>query len=408
LKKLFTVLAVVVLISALVLGGCTAPTTTTPTPTPTPAPEPGVKTLRIGGVFGLTGPGSQHQLMQRDVAQLCADWINQKGGITVKGEKYQIEIVPEDNKMSAAGAVDAATKLVYDEKVSFIFGGVIPSIVKAVGTVTEKNKVLYVSGRTDIVTPEQPYIFAGNYGFAAPVPFLYEVLLEKYPSVKSMGFIVNDEDGARAIYGMSSEIAKARGLKTFEPQVHPWEASEYFPEWTKVIAQKPDAVDQGLAMPDGTANSVKQGRELGYTGPIIAAIPGDPNLIMNMIGSPELATDFIYAGFDPYGPDAPPLVKEVAAMWEAKTSTPLDADACEIWDSLWCLVQAIEAAQSFDPTEVKNTWQNMKTMETIKGTAKIGGAETFGINNMVFNPCSISQVVNGKVVYTKWVDPWIP
>jgi branched-chain amino acid transport system substrate-binding protein len=346
--------------------------------------------------------------MERDMTQLCADWINEKGGITVKGEKYKIELAVEDNKMSPAGSVDAATKLVYEDKVQFIGGTVVPVQAMAVSSVTEKNKVLFVISRTDIVHPDQPYTFTGNYGFAAPVPFLYEVLLEKYPSVKSMGYLVEDEDGARAVYGLSSSIAKQRGLKLMEPESHPWEAPEYYPQWTKIISTNPDAVDQGLKMPDSTANCLKQGRELGYKGPIIAAIPGDPNLIIQMVGDKSLATDFIYAGFDPYAPDNPPMIKEMIKRWEAKYKTPMDADAPEAWDWMYCLTQAIEKAQSLDTTDVKNAWENMTTIETSKGTAKMGGAKTFGINHMVFNPCTISQFKDGKVAYTKWVDPWIP
>lgn len=70
------------------------------------------KTVKIGSIYSLSGPGSEvNILMQRGVA-MCKDWINAKGGITVKGEKYLIEIVSEDDKASAEGAVTAATKLV--------------------------------------------------------------------------------------------------------------------------------------------------------------------------------------------------------------------------------------------------------------------------------------------------------
>lgn len=410
MKKLLVILATVLLISSLVIVGCAQPTpTTTPTPTPTPTPAPEAKVLKLGVIYGLSGPGSQAQLIWKDASVLCADWINQNGGITINGEKYQIECLVEDHKMTPPGAIDAATKLVYQDKVSFIIGGNVPVINNAIASVTEKNNIVYCSTRTDIVRPDQPYTFASNYGFAAPVPFLYEVLLEKYPSVKSIGFIVEDEPGARAIQGVSQGVAtKKYGLTVLEPEIHPFEKPEYYPQWTKLMTSNPDAIDQGLKMPDSTANCVKQGRELGYKGPIFAAIPGDPNLILRMIGK-EFATDFIFSTWDCYDTkNSPPMIAEIIALWEKSSKEPFDAGASSAWDATWCMVQAIEKAQSLDTTDVKNAWESIEVFETSRGPARLGGGKTFGINHMVFNPCPIIRFKDGQIEFLKWVDPWAP
>jgi len=395
MKKLILVPLVILLVFALVFGGCAGK-------------EPEAKTLKIGIIYGLTGPGSQMQLAFVDIMKMFADWQNEQGGVTVNGEKYLIELIVEDNKNSPAGAVDAATKLVHQDQVKFIAGCVVPVVVDAVSSVTEPNKVLFAANRTDIVHPDRPYTFTPNYGFTAPLPGLYGALLELYPGVKTMGYIVEDEAGARAVGGLSQNIARGHGLEVLEPVIHPWEAPEYAPEWTKVLGQKPDAVDQGLKMPDSTAACLRQGRELGYTGPIIAAIPGDPHLILKMIGSPEYATDFIYAGMDVYSPEAPPMVKEIVKMWDATHDEPFDADGPEVWDTIWVLVQAIEKAQSLDPTEVARAWDQMDTFQSCKGSGKMGGAQTFGINHMGFAPCPIIRLQNGEIEFIKWFDPWIP
>ncbi len=385
-----------VLVSALVLSGC--------------APAgPSGKALRVGITYGLTGSGSEHQIMLRNISQLCADWINEKGGIPIKGDKYQIQLVVEDNKQSPAGAKDAATKLVYDHKVSFVIGAVVPDLVDTISSVTEKEKVLYVATRTSKVDAKNPYTFTSNYGFGNPMPFLYEALLMKYPQVKTLAQIVEDEAGAKAVAGLSRKIAGERGLKmVLEPQIHPWEHPEYYPQWTKIIAAKPDAVDNGLKMPPSTAACIKQGRELGYKGPMFAAIPGDPNVIIKMIGNPAFATDFIYPAIDVYGPEATPMIKEIAKRWENKYKSPLDADGPEGWDAVWVLAQAIEKAQSLDPTDVKNAWEKMENFDTARGKARLGGEKVFGINRMVCNPLPVSRFKDGKVEFIKWFDSWVP
>jgi len=408
MKKLFVILALVLCLSGLILSGCTQPSTAPTTPATTPTPEPEAKVLKIGVVYGLTGPGSETDLMHAKVAQLCADWVNEKGGITVKGEKYKIELVVEDEKRSPSGGVDAATKLVYQEKVKFITGGDIPVINEAIGTVTNKNQVLYTTCKTAVVTPEQPYTFASNGGFASPVPGIYQALLKKYPTVKTIGFIAEDEPGARAVTELSLDVAKKMGFTTLEPLDHPWEGKEFYPQWTKMLMSKPDAVDNGVKLPGNTANCIKQGRELGFTGPMFAAMPGDPALLISLIGNKEYATDFIWSSISLYAPEATPMMKDIAKRWEAEYNTPCDTDATMSWDSLWFIIQAIEKAQSLDPTEVKNTLQNTTTIETASGTAKMGGAQVFGINNMAFNPCPISRLVKGEAEFIMWFDPWLP
>jgi len=394
MKKLFLIPLTIVLVVGLFLGGCAGE-------------EAEAKTLKIGLVYGLTGPGSQMQLAKVTTHEMCAEYINDKGGITVNGETYLIELVVADNENSPAGSVTAATKLVHQDQVKFVIGCVVPVQCDAVASVTEPAQVLYVAERTDIVHPDRPYTFTPNYGFASPLPGLYQALLELYPGVNKVSYIVEDEAGARAVAGLSQNIAMGHGLTPMEPIIHPWEAPEYAPEWTKVLGQEPDAVDQGLKMPDSTAACVRQGRELGYTGPIIAAIPGDPHLILNMIGK-DAATDFIYAAFDVYGPEAPPMVKEIVELWDSKYSEAFDADSPETWDAMWVLKQAIEKAQSIDPTAVAKAWETMDTFESIKGTGKMGGAQTFGINHMGFAPCPVTRLQNGEIEFIKWFDPWVP
>jgi branched-chain amino acid transport system substrate-binding protein len=369
------------------------------------APKPEV--LKIGMLAGLTGPGSQMQMAARDFTLMCQDWINREGGITIKGKKYQIQCIVEDTKSSTAGSVTAATKLIFQDQVKFIIGGFVPVMVDAVAAVTEQNKVLYVASMSDVVHPDRLLSFVGNYSYASPLAGLYDAMLRLYPRVKVIGYIVEDEPGARAVANLSQNIAKARGLEVLEQQLHPWESTEYYPEWTKVLSQKPDAVDNGLKMPNNTAACVKQGREQGFKGPMFASISGDPRLLLNMIGK-DLATDFLWASLDVYGPAAPPKMKEIVKLWSDTHKQPCDLDGVSAWDLLWVLAQAIEKAQSLDPVEVAKTFEKTDTFDTSRGTAKMGGAKTFGINHMVFRPCPVSRLKNGKIEFIRWYDTWVP
>ena len=113
------------------------------------AEEAAPKTLTIGCIAGLTGFSAGGERGVEQGSRLAADYVNSKGGITIKGQKYLINLVSEDHRSTTEGAAAAATKLVFDEKVKFIAGGVMPFTNVAINSVTEPEKVLHAA----VVTP---------------------------------------------------------------------------------------------------------------------------------------------------------------------------------------------------------------------------------------------------------------
>jgi len=411
LKKLFIIVAMVVLISALVLGGCaqTAPTTpSTPSTPTTPAPA---KVIKIGSVLGLTGPGSIHELMGKDIEFMFIDWINnEKGGVNIKGENYKVELVYEDGHWDAANCVTATTKLVHQENCKFIVGGVVPILIEGMSTVTEKASVMLIGIRSTVIWPDKPMTFYANYPFPATTVEVYKAVLEANPGMKTVGYLAEDEDGGRATAEADSMIAKTVfGLEPLPVVLHPFESTEYMPEWNKLIMMKPDGVDTGLKMPQNQANSLKQGRQSGYTGPIFAPVPGSP-LVLAALAGKEFADNYTWNSYNPYDPvNTPPMVQELVKKWDATHNDPFDPDGTEFWDAMWTTVQAIEAAQSLDPKEVAAAWEAKENWETARGAARLGGAEPpWGIKHIVFGPASVCRIEKGETHFIKWFDSWMP
>jgi len=364
-------------------------------------------TLKIGSIWGLSGPGSHLGIIMKEGSELAAEWINEKGGITVDGKKYNVELLLEDNKNSAQGSASVATKLVHRDGVKFIIGMNVPFQIEAVQSVTEKSNVLLVAGKLSNMKPEDKFTFSGTQGFTVPIPGLYDLLQKDYPSVKTVAYTAHDEPGALATCHVARMEAERRGLKTLEPVLTQFGAKEYYPTWTKLMQSKPDAVDIGISFPDALAANVRHGRELGFEGPIVSMGTGAVMTFIQLIGK-EMATDFIFAGFDVDAADNPPMIKEIVKRWNAKYKKPFNPDALDAWSALWTLTQAIEKAQSFDPAVVVKTWENMDSIETPWGTGSMGGAKVFGVNHMVLAPAPISRLQNGKVGTTNWYKPVLP
>jgi len=63
------------------------------------------KTLKIGLITSMTGPMAPGFREIVEAAKPAQDLMNQRGGVTVKGEKYTIEILTTDDQSSPSGAV---------------------------------------------------------------------------------------------------------------------------------------------------------------------------------------------------------------------------------------------------------------------------------------------------------------
>jgi branched-chain amino acid transport system substrate-binding protein len=160
------------------------------------------KELIIGALWGLSGPGSENMAACADGEKAGVDWINSKAWITVKGEKYLIKLVGEDDKMSPDGTVAATNKLVFDDKVKFMFGLAVPPFKFAAEPITGPNKVLRmdinVIGAPQELSANTPYTFAGIPTRAAYDPAL-DYFLQTYRQAKKVAVAAPDDPGARTV-----------------------------------------------------------------------------------------------------------------------------------------------------------------------------------------------------------------
>ena len=68
------------------------------------------KALRIGYVLELKWPVLRNGCQRGKILEVAAQMINERGGVTVQGQKYNIELVGEDGKSTLDGNTAAANK----------------------------------------------------------------------------------------------------------------------------------------------------------------------------------------------------------------------------------------------------------------------------------------------------------
>lgn len=133
--------------------------------------------IRIGGLFAVTGPASFLGEPERNTAQMVVNEINAAGG--VRGRK--LELIAYDTQGDATKAVQAANRLIKEDKVSAIIGPSTTGDTMAVIPVVERARIPMIScaAGSKITEPVKKWVFktAQNDGLA--VAKIYEHLKKR-------------------------------------------------------------------------------------------------------------------------------------------------------------------------------------------------------------------------------------
>ncbi|MFH1241823.1 MAG: ABC transporter substrate-binding protein [Pseudomonadota bacterium] len=373
------------------------------------AAPPKAKTLKIGAIISMTGFASASEMLIWEGVQLFEQWINEQGGITIKGQPYLIKFIAEDGQSSADGAVAAATKLVYDHGVKFLVGPVMPFMVVASGSVTEPAKVIRVALYNCYMPaeygPKTPYTFIAN---DTTVDFMtpnMQYLKEAYPKAKTIAVLTPDDGAPPYLEPLFREKAKAEGLELLGFVLWSLDTQDFTPVTVKALATKPDSLFLINGWPIHMGSMLKAAREMGFTGPVLACHE-DPYDIREVAGR-QASTDFYTHNIAIDSPEMTPMIKEIAKRGKAKYGRTSPTHVWG-WSPSWSVVQAIEAAQSLDPTVVKDSWEKMASIQTPYGTGKMGGKKTYGINHTVSAPMPLAGLKGGEVIWVKWQEVPMP
>ncbi|MDD2320085.1 MAG: ABC transporter substrate-binding protein, partial [Geobacteraceae bacterium] len=114
-------------------------------------------TIRIGGLFAVTGPASFLGEPERNTLEMLVQEINARGG--VNGSK--IELFSYDTQGDATKAVQLATKLIKNDKVVAIIGPSTTGESMAVIPVAQRGRVPLIScaAGVKITEPVKAWVF---------------------------------------------------------------------------------------------------------------------------------------------------------------------------------------------------------------------------------------------------------
>jgi len=256
-KKLLIVLGTIVMLIGLVLSAS--------------AYGQPAKTLKIGGTMPLNvGLGIE----TKKCWELLVDYINKTGGLVIKGQRYNLELIIYDDKYTADGGKSGVERLIYQDKCKYIIGMIGSAPTYAAVAVTEPEKALLISGcASDKIVRSQfkytvrigqlPSIVASNWGY----------LGKKYPHLSTYGFIMPDDETARGSAREQKQALAAFGKKLKDEMYYARGTTDFSAVATRMKTANPDFVFfPGSAGETEYGLQLKTLYEAGYRGLRVSSI----------------------------------------------------------------------------------------------------------------------------------------
>lgn len=154
-------------------------------------------TVRIGGMWPLSGPAAFFGKAAHGLASLAVDEINEAGGLVVDGKRVKLALHAQDEACNAEQGLAVVKRLATVDKVIFSLGPGCSSVAEPVfGTLQKKLGDASDSGLqllffTDIATKFglaklSPWVFRNTPDEPAMYDFVVKYLKEKHPDLKTV------------------------------------------------------------------------------------------------------------------------------------------------------------------------------------------------------------------------------
>ena len=199
------------------------------------------KFSKIGELAGLTGGIAPYGTQIHNARLFAIEEINKKGGITVGGTKYQLEMAFLDAGPPAE-AIKVFERLLTVEKLKLILDGAYSSVEYALGPVLKAKEALIIwsGGNDPATTVGIPNAFRNHFDGGAPFMKANELFLKKMGAKKISTYgQAGHADFKRFV---EEYLPKIPGFEVLSKDWFPFGEKDYFPVLTKIKGLKPDAV----------------------------------------------------------------------------------------------------------------------------------------------------------------------
>ncbi len=344
---------------------------------PSPAPAETPDKIKIGLMFGLTGPASPIGPVQMKGAQLAIDEVNAAGGVKLGGKMIPLEAVVKDDETKGDVAVRRFKELRNDEKVHGLVGSTFAGIAKALNNQVRNQPIPYISA---CVAPMDmfekgnlaPTTF-GIHGTAYSIGYSGAAYIASEFKLKKVYFFAPAYSFGRDQYAGAKDAFAKYGIEATYDEA-PVKTTDYTPYLQKIAEAEPEIVMMAQ-WGTGAISVLKQAYELGLNKKTKIWF----NWMTNVFGSgvPAEALEGVYSLMSWYwnmeGFEDAEVVKAGKAFVDKYMTAygePPDPYAGMAYVGAKELVRGIELAQSTDPEAVAKAIMDNPEFPSMKGPGK--------------------------------------
>jgi branched-chain amino acid transport system substrate-binding protein len=356
-------------------------------------PEAGAqKVVKIGGLMTTSGVAAAH-LGQTTLkgAMLAVEEINARGGITVAGEKYKINLINYDDKCVAKDAVTATERLLRQDNVKMILGAICSHCALAAIEITEKEKipvVVPIAASVKITSSGFKYVFRTWSHAAIQAETICRFATQDLKK-KTAAYIGRNDAWSRSTSEEFKKRLEKMGGKVLVNDFYEHGTTDFYPQLTKAKNANPDFIYFCSLTEDGSL-LIKQAKELGIQAQLMSADDVGGEQSARVAGA---AIEGVYL----YWTEGPKKQKALDYEERFKKKYGLASLAMDKggYDSLSILADALERAGSITDTD--------KIREALKKTDFEGVRQrfTFGENGQAKIDMWIVQMEKGKPKFVK-------
>jgi branched-chain amino acid transport system substrate-binding protein len=333
--------------------------------------------VKIGLMFGLTGPASPIGPVQMNGAQMAIDEINAAGGVRLGGKRIPVVGVIKDDETKGDVAVRRFNELRNEEKVVGLVGSTFAGIANALNNQIMNQPLPYISA---CVAPMEmfqkgqlaPTTF-GIHGTAYSIGYSGAAYIANVLKLKRVYFLAPAYSFGRDQYLGAKTAFDKYGVEVTYDEA-PVQTADYTPYIQKIIAAKPD-ICMMAQWGTGAIQVLKQAHELGVN----KATKIWFNWMTNVFGSgvPAEALEGVYSLMSWYynmegfsDPAVAQAGKPFVEAYMKKFGEPPDPYAGMAYVGCKELIRGVELAQSTDPNKIAEAIMRQPEFASMKGPGK--------------------------------------
>lgn len=321
--------------------------------------------IKIGANFELTGNVANYGSATMEGLQLAIDEANAAGGVNGK----KIEIVQADNKSEAAEAVNAATKLISDDKVKVVIGPAVTANVIAESQVATDNKVPIIApcATSEAVTVEngqvKDFVFRSCFIDPQQGDVMAKFATENLKAKTAVVYVDNSSDYSKSLAAVFKTKFEAAGGQVLMEEAFLQKDTDFKATLTKIKTANADVIFVP-AYYEEVGKIVKQARELGIQSAILGTDGWDDPKVVDIAGADALNNTY----FSTHYSDKDAEVQGFVNAYKEKYNHAPNVFAALGYDAGKMLVDAIKRAGSADPEKIQKALAETKDLKVGTGT----------------------------------------